>query len=76
MKLTEKQIDLLAQELIIETKHFAIFEKKIGLNLFEDDHQLSFEQRLKMFYSIYHTCKVIQTNKNKPKRTNEQTFRK
>ena len=64
MKLSEKQIDLMAQELIIESRHFEIFDKSI----FKENIGLSFEQKLKMFYSIYHTCKVIQTN-NKP--TNE-----
>ena len=59
MKLTEKQIDLMAQELIIESKHFEIFDKSI----FKENIGLSFEQKLKMFYSIYHTCKVIRTNK-------------
>ena len=59
MKLTEKQIDLMAQELIIESKHFEIFDKSI----FKENIGLSFEQKLKMFYSIYHTCNVIRTNK-------------
>lgn len=54
MKLTESQIDLMAQELIIESKHFEIFDKSI----FKENIGLSFEQKLKMFYSIYHTCKV------------------
>jgi len=54
MKLTEKQIDLMAQELIIESKHYEIFDKSV----FKENISLSFEQRLKMFYSIYHTCKV------------------
>ena len=71
MKLTEKQIDLMAQELIIESKHFEIFDKSI----FKENIGLSFEQKLKMFYSIYHTCKVIKTNNKQTKPTNEQTFR-
>ena len=59
MKLSEKQIDLMAQELIIESRHFEIFDKSI----FKENIGLSFEQKLKMFYSIYHTCNVIRTNK-------------
>ena len=59
MKLSKSQIDLMAQELIIESKHFEIFDKSI----FKENIGLSFEQKLKMFYSIYHTCKVIRTNK-------------
>ena len=54
MKLSEKQIDLMAQELIIESRHFEIFDKSI----FKENIGLSFEQKLKMFYRIYHTCKV------------------
>ncbi len=52
MKLSKKQIDLMAQELIIELRHFEIFEKSI----FKKNIGLSFEQKLKMFYSIYHRC--------------------
>ena len=59
MKLSKSQIDLMAQELIIESRHFEIFDKSI----FKENIGLSFEQKLKMFYSIYHTCKVIRTNK-------------
>ena len=59
MKLSKSQIDLMAQELIIESTHFEIFDKSI----FKENIGLSFEQKLKMFYSIYHTCKVIRTNK-------------
>ena len=59
MKLSKSQIDLMAQELIIESRHFEIFDKSI----FKENIGLSFEQKLKMFYSIYHTCNVIRTNK-------------
>ena len=59
MKLSKSQIDLMAQELIIESRYFEIFYKSI----FKENIGLSFEQKLKMFYSIYHTCKVIRTNK-------------
>ena len=42
----------MAQELILESRHFEIFDKSI----FKENIGLSFEQKLKMFYSIYHKC--------------------
>tara|TARA_B100000287_G_C20268529_1_gene636996 strand:- start:164 stop:349 length:186 start_codon:yes stop_codon:yes gene_type:complete len=61
MKLTEKQIDLMADDLLIYHEHFLIFEKKINF-----PKNTSFDKKLRFFNSIYHTCKVIKTNK-KPK---------
>tara|TARA_R100000742_G_C4210316_1_gene36879 strand:+ start:259 stop:435 length:177 start_codon:yes stop_codon:yes gene_type:complete len=52
MKLSEKQIELMAQEIAIEATHFEIFDKSV----FKKNIGLNFEQRLKMFYSIYHRC--------------------
>ena len=65
MKLTEKQIDLMANDLIIYHEHFLIFEKKINF-----PKNTSFDKKLRLFNSIYHTCKVIKTN-NKPTNKNE-----
>ena len=70
MKLTEKEIDLMANDLIIYHEHFLIFEKKINF-----PKNTSFDKKLRLFNSIYHTCKVIKTNNKPTKPTNEQTFR-
>ena len=53
MKLTEKELDLMADDLLIWHEHFLIFEKKFKL-----PKKTSFEQKLRIFNSIYHTCKV------------------
>ena len=53
MKLTEKQIDLMANDLLIYHEHFLIFEKKIKF-----PKNTSFEKKLRLFNSIYHTCNV------------------
>ena len=66
MKLTEKQIDLMANDLIIYHEHFSIFEKTINF-----PKNTSFEKKLRLFNSIHHTCKVIKTN-NKPTKTNHE----
>ena len=66
MKLTEKELDLMASDLLIYHEHFLIFEKKINF-----PKKTSFEKKLRFFNRIYHTCKVIKTN-NKPTKTNEK----
>jgi hypothetical protein len=53
MKLTEKELDLMADDLLIWHEHFLIFEKKIKL-----PKKTSFEQKLRIFNSVYQTCKV------------------
>jgi len=53
MKLTEKELDLMANDLLIYHEHFLIFEKKINF-----PKKTSFEQKLRLFNSIYHTCNV------------------
>ena len=60
MKLTEKELDLMASDILIYHEHFLIFEKKIKF-----PKNTSFDKKLKLFNSIYHTCKVIKTNKQK-----------
>ena len=67
MKLTEKELDLMVDDLLIYHKHFLIFEKKINF-----PKKTSFEQKLRLFNSIYKTCEVRETNKNKPIKTNVQ----
>ena len=62
MKLTEKEIDLIASDILIYHEHFLIFEKKINF-----PKNTSFDKKLRLFNSIYQTCKVRETNKNKPK---------
>ena len=62
MKLTEKELDLMASDILIYHEHFLIFEKKINF-----PKNTSFEQKLRLFNSIYQTCKVRETTKNKPK---------
>ena len=52
MKLSSNQIELMAQEIAIEATHFEIFDKSV----FMQNIGLSFDQRLKMFYSVYHRC--------------------
>lgn len=54
MKLSSKQIDLMAQEIAIESTHFEIFDKSV----FMQNIGLTFNQRLKMFYSVYHRCNL------------------
>ena len=66
MKLTEKELDLIANDLLIYHEHFLIFEKKINF-----PKKTSFDKKLRLFNSIYHTCKVIKTN-NKPTKTNHE----
>ena len=66
MKLTEKELDLMANDLLIYHEHFLIFEKKIKF-----PKNTSFEKKLRLFNSIYHTCNVIKT-KNKPTKTNHE----
>ena len=63
MKLTEKELDLMASDLLIYHEHFLIFEKKINF-----PKNTSFDKKLRLFNSIYHTCEVRETNKNKPKK--------
>lgn len=53
MKLTEKELDLMANDLLIYHEHFLIFEKKIKF-----PKNTSFEIKLRLFNSIYHTCNV------------------
>ena len=60
MKLNEKELDLMANDLLIYHEHFLIFEKKIKF-----PKNTSFEKKLRLFNSIYHTCNVIRTNKQK-----------
>jgi len=63
MKLTEKELYLMASDILIYHEHFLIFEKKFKL-----PKKTSFEQKLRLFNSIYHTCKCDNTqkqNKNK-----------
>ena len=67
MKLTEKEIDLMADDLLIYHEHFLLFEKKINF-----PKNTSFDKKLRLFNSIYQTCKVRQqqrtkTNQLKPK---------
>ena len=52
MKLSQKQIELMANEIAIEATHFEIFDKSV----FMQNIGLTFNQRLKMFYSVYHRC--------------------
>ena len=66
MKLTEKELDLMVSDILIYHEHFLIFEKKINF-----PKKTSFEQKLRLFNSIYQTCEVRETNKQKPK-TNVQ----
>jgi len=66
MKLTEKELDLIANDLLIYHEHFLIFEKKINF-----PKKTSFDKKLRLFNSIYHTCKVIKTN-NKPTKPNHE----
>tara|TARA_R100001082_G_scaffold90986_1_gene57616 strand:+ start:213 stop:431 length:219 start_codon:yes stop_codon:yes gene_type:complete len=71
MKLTEKELDLIASDLLIYHEHFLIFEKKIKF-----PKNTSFEKKLRLFNSIYQTCKVRETNKTKPmKQTNERPIK-
>tara|TARA_R100000655_G_scaffold86541_1_gene126582 strand:+ start:250 stop:420 length:171 start_codon:yes stop_codon:yes gene_type:complete len=53
MKLSEKQLDQLAEDLILFNDHFSIFEKRIKW-----PKKTSFEKKLKFFNSIYQSCKV------------------
>ena len=53
MKLTERELDLMADDLLIYHKHFLIFEKKVKWS-----KNTSFEKKLRLFNSIYHTCNV------------------
>jgi hypothetical protein len=68
MKLTEKELDLMANDLLIYHEHFLIFEKKIKF-----PKNTSFEKKLRFFNSIYHTCNVIKTKTNK--KTNNDLFK-
>ena len=71
MKLNERELDLMASDILIYHKHFLIFEKKFKL-----PKNTSFEQKLRLFNSIYQTCKVREINKNKPmKQTNERPIK-
>ena len=71
MKLSERELDLMASDILIYHEHFLIFEKKIKF-----PKKTSFEQKLRLFNSIYQTCKVRETNKNKPmKQTNERPIK-
>ena len=67
MKLTEKELDLMANDLLIYHEHFLIFEKKIKF-----PKNTSFDKKLRLFNSIYHTCKVIKTNNTPTKTQNEK----
>mgnify|MGYP003137052389 CR=1 FL=1 len=67
MKLTEKELDLMANDILIYHEHFLIFEKKIKF-----PKNTSFDKKLRLFNSIYQTCKVRETNKNKPKANNDK----
>ena len=53
-KLTEFQLEKMANDLVIDYQHFLIFEahKK------EELKGLSFEEKRDIFNSIYHTCRV------------------
>ena len=53
MKLSEKQLDQMAEDLILFNEHFLIFEKQIKW-----PQKTSFEKKLKFFNSIYQSCKV------------------
>tara|TARA_R100001015_G_C4593412_1_gene148748 strand:- start:130 stop:345 length:216 start_codon:yes stop_codon:yes gene_type:complete len=66
MKLSERELDLMASDLLIYHEHFLIFEKKTKF-----PKNTSFEKKLRLFNSIYHTCKVIKTN-NKPTKPNHE----
>ena len=71
MKLTEKELDLIASDILIYHEHFLIFEKKINF-----PKNTSFDKKLRLFNSIYQTCEVRETNKNKPmKQTNERPIK-
>ena len=52
MKLSEKQLDQLAEDLILFNDHFLIFEKNIKW-----PKKTSFEKKLKFFNSSYQYCK-------------------
>jgi len=66
MKLTEKELDLMASDILIYHEHFLIFEKKIKF-----PKNTSFDKKLRLFNSIYQTCKVRETNKNKTNTNND-----
>ena len=70
MKLTEKELDLMASDILIYHEHFLIFEKKTKF-----PKNTSFEQKLRLFNSIYQTCEVRETNKNKPKTNYERLIK-
>ena len=71
MKLSERELNLIASDILIYHEHFLIFEKKIKF-----PKNTSFEKKLRLFNSIYQTCKVRETNKNKPtKQTNERPIK-
>ena len=71
MKLSERELYLMASDILIYHEHFLIFEKKIKF-----PKNTSFEKKLRLFNSIYQTCKVRETNKNKPtKQTNERPIK-
>ena len=53
MKLTNQELDLMASDLLIYHEHFLIFEKKIKF-----PKNTSFDKKLRLFNSIYQTCKV------------------
>ena len=53
MKLTEKELDLMASDILIYHEHYLIFEKKTKF-----PKNTSFEQKLRLFNSIYQTCNV------------------
>ena len=71
MKLSERELDLMASDILIYHEHFLIFEKKINF-----PKNTSFDKKLRLFNSIYQTCKVRETTKNKPmKQTNERPIK-
>ena len=71
MKLSERELDLMASDILIYHEHFLIFEKKINF-----PKKTSFEKKLRLFNSIYQTCEVRETNKNKNKpKTNNDTIK-
>ena len=57
-KLSKRDLKLLAADLLHDYHAFVDFEKRLDLENKASKNNLSFYQRLQMFYSIYQTCKV------------------
>jgi len=57
-KLNETELTMLTADLLHDYQAFLDFEKRLDLENKAYKNNLTFDQRLKMFYSVYQTCKV------------------